>query len=201
MDISNIYPLLVPSNYYSKGTWELPHQQLPDKDFLLTWVIFNAEGSMSYMTKSVYEELTLSHIGWQRQAFENLRQSVAENENFFTHQTLRENGKGVKFLAFIHNDGIGSSRVLLGYELTNAFPNGYYIAFPDRSCGLVIPKDLTKNELSEIKQLVKSMYKNATTPMSGEVHNSREFTLPDAWLAPLDEGYSNLITAEITKLK
>jgi hypothetical protein len=41
----------------------------------------------------------------------------------------------------MNSDGIGSSRVVLSNELVKAFPNGYYLAFPDRSCGLVITKD------------------------------------------------------------
>ncbi len=101
----------------------------------------------------------------------------------------------------MNSDGIGSSRLLLSNELTKGFPNGYYLAFPDRSCGLVIAKDISEKELKEIKDLVKGMYKGATTAMSGQLHPVSDFTLPAQWTQPIDTEFSNILSNEILKLK
>ncbi|SRR6266536_945556 len=166
INLDNIFPLIVPANYYVKGTWELPHHAFPNNSFILTWVTFGSAATMNYLTQEQYQELTNKHDGWQRNSFENLRLSIADNENFFSQFKMAAGGQQLLWLCFMNRDGIGSSRVLLSNELTKAFPNGYYLAFPDRSCGLVIAKDISEKELKEIKNMIKGMYKGATTSMS-----------------------------------
>jgi hypothetical protein len=201
MNAANIFPLIVPSSYYRKGTWDLPHQPFPDGKYLLTWVFFGVNNTMTYVTEENFGELNEKNKGWQQQAFENLRHSINEQENFFTHQQETEDGKEIKFLAFLHADGIGSSRVLFNYELSQAFPHGYYVALPDRSCGLVVPKSINNKQLDEVKALVRNMYKDATVPMSAEVHSSENFLLPKDWLLPMDKAFSEMLVEEINNIK
>ena len=201
MNIDNIFPLIVPSSYYLKGTWDLPHQPFPDKRYLLTWVFFGVNNTMTYITEENFAELNEKNRGWQQRAFENLRHSITEQEIFFTHQNQTADNSKIKFLAFLHADGIGSSRILLDSELLKAFPDGYYVALPDRSCGLVIPKSVNNKHLEEVKALVRNMYKDATVPMSGEVHSSENFMLPTDWLLPMDKDFSEMLVAEIKNIK
>ena len=155
---------------------------------------------MTYITPEIFTELNDNHKGWQQKSFENLRHSITEQENFFTHQNQTDDGE-LKFLGFLHEDGIGSSRILLNYELAKALPGGYHVALPDRSCGLVVPRYIGKNPLKEVKKLAKKMHKDATTPMSSELHPSENFSLPGDWLIPIDEGFSEMLVEEINKLK
>ncbi|SRR6266536_1895884 len=201
INLDNIFPLIVPANYYVKGTWELPHHAFPNNSFILTWVTFGSAATMNYLTQEQYQELTNKHDGWQRNSFENLRLSIADNENFFSQFKMAAGGQQLLWLCFMNRDGIGSSRVLLSNELTKAFPNGYYLAFPDRSCGLVIAKDISEKELKEIKNMIKGMYKGATTSMSGQLHSSNDFELPERWTQPIDTDFSNILTNEIFKLR
>ena len=83
ISLDNIFPLIVPASYYAKGTWDLPHYNLPTESFILTWVIFGSAATMSYLTRDQYQDLTNKHDDWQQKSFENLRHSIAENENFF----------------------------------------------------------------------------------------------------------------------
>ncbi|MFC0516015.1 hypothetical protein ACFFGT_17465 [Mucilaginibacter angelicae] len=199
MNLDNIFPLIVPRSYYTEGAWELPHQQFNNKEFLLTWVFFNSPGAMTYINKNEFSELNENNNGWQQKAFENLRHSITNKENFFTHEGTMRDGKGKKFLVFMHSDGIGSSRILLSHELSKAFPEGYYVAFPDRSCGLVMSSAVSGDELKEIKQLINNMYKNATTAMSGQLYTSGNFLLPAEWLLPMDEDFSNTLIDKARK--
>ena len=201
MSLDNIFPLIVPANYYVKGTWELPHNTFPNQSFILTWVIFGSAATMNYLTQEQYQELNNKHDSWQQKSFENLRLSIADNENFFSQFKMAAGGQQLLWLSFMNGDGIGSSRILLSTELTKAFPNGYYLAFPDRSCGLVIAKDISDKELIEIKNMVKGMYQGATTAMSAQLHPESDFVLPERWTQPIDTEFSNILTKEIFKLR
>lgn len=201
ISLDNIYPLIVPANYYVKGTRELPHYALPNQSFILTWVTFSSAATMNYLTQDQYQELNNSHHSWQQQSFENLRLSIADDENFFSQYKMAVGGQKLLWLCFLNSDGIGSSRILLSNELTKAFPNGYWLALPDRSCGLVIAKDISDTELKEIKDMVKGMYKGATTSMSGQLHSASDFELPEKWTYPIDTEFSSVLTNEILKLR
>jgi len=200
INLNNIFPLIVPASYFVKDTWELPHYSLPNKSFTLTWVIFGSTTSMSYLTQDQYQNLNTKHEGWQQIAFENLRHSINDNENFYTQFKINDDGQRLIFLAFMHSDGIGSSRILLSDELAKAFPSGYYLAFPDRSCGLVIAKDIMEKELIETKNMIKNIYQNATTAMSGQLLTISDFVLPTQWTKPIDTDFSQVLTNEVAKL-
>lgn len=190
MDLNQIFPIIVPRSYYREGAWELPHQQFYNKEFILTWVFFTGPGAMTYLTKEQFLLLSESNKGWQQKAFENLRHSITNNENFFTHHATGSDGKTIRFFAFVHSDGIGSSRILLSHELSNIFPNGYQIALPDRSVGVVVPNGLSAQDLIEVRQMISDMYKKATTPMSNQLYNAEWFSLPTNWLTPIDNDFS-----------
>jgi hypothetical protein len=89
---------------------------------------------------------------------------------------------------------------LLSKELEKLFPEGYFVAMPDRSCGVAISKDATQSELSEIKLLLKNIYTEATTPISSELFDSNDFELINNWTSPIDIDYSNKITNQVKAL-
>lgn len=103
------------------------------------------------------------------------------------------------YLSFLNEDGIGSSRILLNVELGKQFPKGYYLALPDRSCGLAISKDITDVELKEVQLLVAEMFENATTPMTREIFNIEDFTLPAKWSEPMDKDFLGRISDAIIR--
>lgn len=194
------YPLLVPSSYVSDTTWDLPHHPLPHKDFILTWVSFEADEAMTYLTRAEYQSLEATQPGWQRVAVDNLRHSLAESESLYTHAKVSEDARRVVFLAFMHQDGIGSSRLLLTPEWSQAFPNGYYLALPDRSCGLLIPHGVPAAELADTQQLIESLYEGATVPMSDQLYTSADFALPATWTTPLATEPSQIVLETIAQL-
>jgi hypothetical protein len=183
-----------------KGLWELPHHKLANQSFILTWVIFSSAATINYLTQAQYQELNNNH-GWQQKSFENLRSSIGDHENFFTQYKMAADRRKLLWLCFMNNDGIGSSRLLLAPELTKGFPEGYYLALPDRSCGLLISKAISKKDLKELKSLIKGMYKGATTAMSGQLHTPSDFALPTQWTEPRDVEFSNILYNEILRLK
>jgi hypothetical protein len=200
MEIQHLYPLIVPSNYVSDTGWDLPHHSLPHKNFILTWVSFKADEAMTYLTRATYQTLEATQPGWQRVAMDNLRHSLAESESFYTHAKVSDDARQVVFLAFMHQDGIGSSRLLLAPEWSQAFPSGYYLALPDRSCGLLVPRYVTATEIADAQKMVKSMYSGATVPMSDQLYTSADFALPADWTAPLAPQPSQAVLEAIVQL-
>ena len=195
MNIENLFPLIVPSTYVGTS-WNLPHQKLPISEFVLTWVEFKGSSPMTYLTEARFSELNNNFPNWQQQSFENLRN---EGDYFHTHTKFRPNTEHVIFISFLNGDGIGSSRVLLNIELSKGFANGYYLALPDRSCGLIISKNITDKEFDEMKSQVNEMYKNATIPMSGAIHDPKQFILPNDWTQPVNKQFSDQIVDAIPK--
>jgi hypothetical protein len=200
MELQHLYPLIVPSSYVSNTTWDLPHHPLPHKNFILTWVSFEADEAMTYLTRAEYRNLEATQAGWQRVAVDNLRHSLTESESLYTHAKVSDDARRVVFLAFMHQDGIGSSRLLLTPEWSQAFPNGYYLALPDRSCGLLIPHGIPATELADTHKMVESMYDGATVPMSDQFYTSADFALPSAWTTALTTQPSQAVLAAIAQL-
>ena len=200
MELQHLYPLIVPSGYVSDTTWDLPHHPLPHTDFILTWVSFEADEAMTYLTRAEYQHLQATRPGWQRVAVDNLRHSLAESERLYTDAKVSDDARRVVLLAFMHQDGIGSSRLLLTPKWSEAFPNGYYLALPDWSCGLLIPHGAPATELADTQQLVTSMYDRATVPMSDQLYTSADFALPAAWITPSTAQSSQALLEAIAQL-
>ncbi|HEV2478895.1 MAG TPA: hypothetical protein VGS79_04500 [Puia sp.] len=199
LDEVYLYPLIVPKSYYVKGVWDLPHHAFPAEEFILTWVFCKkASGSMGYLTREQYEALEKDKPRWQQTAFENLRGKTGESSKFFTHYKLSEDESRIIFLAFTNEDGVGSSRVLCSHELSRAFPQGYSIAFPDRSCGFVIPNGLRPDELADVRKMLNKTLRGASVPMSDELFQPDRFVLPQSWLKPMDLGHANNVIKKIS---
>lgn len=200
MILEQLFPLIIPSSYVTESTWDLPHFQLPNKNFILTWVSFETDEAMTYLTREDYKILEASHAGWQRVVMENLRHSLTESENLYTHVKLSDDEHRILFLAFMHADGLGSSRLLLAHEWNQAFPGGYSLALPDRSCGILVPHDVTAAELADVKELANNMHEGATVPMSDQFYPSADFTVPASWTEPIDISLSQSVLEAITEL-
>jgi hypothetical protein len=201
MNIDNIFPLVVPMRFYSQNTKKMPMYKLANKDYILTWVVLEKGEPMEYVTPYLHKTLGRRMPGWETLTFENLRLSINENEISFTQHKMSSDGKRIIFIVFLNADGMGSSRVLLQYELGIAFPNGYYIAMPDKTCGLVIAKDITKKELEETTKMVEKTFKTAEMPISGSLHEIQDFALPREWTTPEDDDFSNEMVEEIMNLR
>ncbi|MES2773430.1 MAG: hypothetical protein V4722_04570 [Bacteroidota bacterium] len=200
-DVAHIYPLIVPAGYYDEKAWDLPHYPFANNAFILTWVHFIGDSAMGYLTRKDFDYFNASNQNWQQQSFENLRLSGYEHEHFFTSYKMDRSNGQLQWLSFMNTDAVGSGRILFSDELSRAFPNGYYVALPDRSCGMVIAKDISEDDLKKITIMIKEMHQKATTPMSGKVHLPQEFELPEQWTRPIDIDCSESLVAEMIEVR
>lgn len=146
---------------------DFPHQKLLMPDYDLTWSIL--ERDLSECSREVNAEMVTAWeaagINWQQRAVINLK--VASRE-LWTHRQLRPDGSLLMGL-MMHNDGFGSSRILLSGYLQQHFPAGYYVAIPDRRIGIVTPRNLSERERQEIQNLLQSYYDRAAVPIGSQL--------------------------------
>jgi hypothetical protein len=146
---------------------DFPHQKLLMPDYELTWSILDRQRSQCSQEVSavMVTAWEAAGINWQQRAVINLK--VASRE-LWTHRKLRPDGSLLMAL-MLHDDGFGSSRILLSGYLQQHFPAGYYVAIPDRRIGIVTPRNLSASERQEIQELLQSYYDRASVPICSQL--------------------------------
>ncbi|RYU81827.1 hypothetical protein [Hymenobacter persicinus] len=179
VDLNRLQPLIVPAAYVQLNGWDLPHSPLPNLAFVVTWVEF--EEGLTYLTREEFEELEATAPGWPQRALDNVRQT-----QWFHRQHKHGQAGELDWIAFLNDDDTSSSsKVLLQWELSRIFPEGYLVGIPDRACALVVSAHCTGDALTQVRELMAQMYATATTPMSHELYPSSDFQVSDAWAAPI----------------
>lgn len=169
-NFQHVRPLIVPAEYAEVGV-PASFDQLPAPDLLLSWVELPDAETMLYVTPARAAEWDGAEPAWRRIALGAMR--AADDGRVWTHEKRDESGALV-WVAMMHDDGLGSSRLLLSEELHRAFPDGYLIALPDRSCGMAIAR--ATPALEDVRGLVADMYQGATTPMIPDLREPSEIT-------------------------
>jgi len=116
----------------------------------------------------IAEEWRIAGSDWLVTAVERMRQ--ADKGLVWTYERRDDAGQ-LLWIVFMNSDGLGSSRLLLTEELQHQFPEGYYVALPDRSCGMAISTRTAWDGLSELREMVTDMHRNATTPMCPDIRD------------------------------
>ena len=154
---------------------DVPHQQLLVPGYDLTWSILDGDSRSERLrqqaecsrkvTAAMVTAWEAAGINWQQRAVINLK--VASRE-LWTHRQLRPDGS-LLMAIMMHDDGFGSSRILLSGYLQQHFPAGYYVAIPDRRIGIVTPRNLSGRERQEIQDSIQSYYDRASVPIGSQL--------------------------------
>lgn len=164
--LDRLFPLIVPSSYLQPGTWDLPFRRLRDPRIFVTWVALHENQTMVYVNRQQMQSWESNKVDVAQIAVSNLRHDTGQY--LATREKRSENGK-LHWIAMMHQDGLGSSRVLLSRELQAIFPEGYRIAIPERSCGMAISVEAGEDEKSGFLNSVRNCYEKGTTPMLPEL--------------------------------
>ena len=165
-DLAATYPLIVPASYGQHGNF--PAQLIPLKDpgLALTWVALAHPGSMLYVMSEIVATWEMHGVDLYDRAISNMRE--ADEGLTWTHVKTDAWGRLIQ-VGMMHEDGLGSSRLLCRAELEETFPMGYEVALPDRSCGLALSASATAEERQAFVELVRNCWEHATIPMRGDV--------------------------------
>lgn len=173
--LEQLFPLVVPAKLFGGGVPVAQHV-LSGTGFVLAWGVRSQPNAFMYLTVDQAKLLDESKAPWQRTAMQNMVHGKPVN----THERSRASGK-LLWCGLMHDDAFGSSRTLLAPAWRRLFPGGYRIALPDRSCGMVLAADITKDEDSEMREMISQMYARAKTPMSDALFEADALALPEAW--------------------
>lgn len=171
MDITSLFPIIVPRSYNDHGRWVGPLKNLRHPELAVTWVALNEPESMSYVSHSDAAHFRATGVDYEAIALQNLKEM--SEDQLFTHEK-RVNGILI-FAAAMHPDGLGSSRLLLTEQWQAYFPHGCEMALPERSCAIVIPRDIPEEERLSVLAIVDRCYADGTTPMLPGFLSSDQF--------------------------
>jgi hypothetical protein len=172
MPFEHVRPLIVPAEYVEVGVPAV-FDPLPAPDLVLTWVELPHAHTMVYVTPARAAEWNSAHPRWRQLAVEAMRR--ADRGRVWTHEKRADDGT-LEWVAMMHDDGLGSSRLLLEPELRRAFPDGYLVALPDRSCGMAISRHAAR--LADVRAMVAGMQAKATTPMIPDLREPAQLSSP-----------------------
>jgi hypothetical protein len=167
LPIEEVFPVLVPASFFSLGDWPGPFELLQIPELGLTWAVFEREQTMRYVDRDIQSYWESRGIKWRASAMENLRRT--SDDRLWTHEFRSNSGK-LFAVAMMHEDGIGPSRLLLHQSLEALFTEGYVVAVPERSCGLVLSTRATEAEQAKIHGVAATCYQNGTAPLLEGFH-------------------------------
>lgn len=160
-----VQPLIVPAEY-GEHDFPAPLARLADPRLLLTWVALARPDWMTYVKPAIAADWRARGIDLHARALANMR--AADDGLTWTHEKTDDSGRLV-WVAMMHEDGLGSSRLLCHDELAAAFPEGYIVSLPDRSFGLALSAAASPDERRAFEAMVRECFDGATTPMLSDL--------------------------------
>jgi hypothetical protein len=174
LDIEDLLPVFVPISFFEYGNWPGPYEALQVPGLGLTWAVLQPEQTMRYVSHRVEAHWVGKRIPWRDIAVHNIqRHSI---EGVWTHEFRGEDG-ALFAVAMMHPDGLGPSRLLLRESLERLFPEGYVVALPEMSCGLVLSTRAADAERSKILGIVTDCFENGTRPLVPGLHEASKIEL------------------------
>ena len=176
-DLNMVFPVIVPRSYFARGNWPGPHSLLRHPSLGLVWAILSESDAMLYVNFEQAESWERSGIDWRRQALKNLSESCSDQ--IWSHEKRTEDGE-LEYAVLMHDDGLGSSRLLLLDAVKTDAPSPTCVGLPDRSCAILFFEPADHSVATSPSELVEKMYKDATTPMLGQLLEPGDFSLQDS---------------------
>ena len=166
-----LLPIFVPADFFELDNWPGPYHLCKASGLGQTWVILQPKETMLYLNWAIQEYWESQGFDWVQLAKDNLARLSEKNQ--YTHEFRRDDGQ-LYAVALMQDDALGPSRLLLGDYFSGLFPQGYDVALPEMSCGIVITKDITKKEREKIADIVDHCYHNGTRPLIPGIHEATD---------------------------
>lgn len=162
VDTTRLLPVFAPAAFFATGKWCGPYTRLRTPALGLTWAVLMPDAVMRYVNHEMQAHWNSQGLDWKRLAMRNLARET--NDRAGARTRCRPGGQ-VYAIAFMYEDGLGTSRLLLRDELGRMFPRGYRVALPERSCGFAFAADLTDEEAPSVMATVNSCFRQGTCPL------------------------------------
>ena len=160
----HLLPVVIPTGIVTHSLWPGTFKRWSET-LSVTWAHFREPNITTYLTKSEAQELEADQIPFAQLALANLWQR--SREQVWTH--IKEEVGEVHFVALMHEDGLGPSRLLLRDGLHQAFPERFLFCVPERTCAIVFSKQASPAALASVRTVVSGCFQNGREPVSDRV--------------------------------
>lgn len=167
--LEDVVPVFVPDSLAEGDVWLGPIVKMQASKLAITWACLMPYQTMQYISYNTAQYWESQNIDWRSQSMENL---VRMSEEMGTH-SFRRDDETYYGLVMMYEDGIGPSRLLLNGILEELFPEGYLLAIPERSIGVVLSRAASPKEKETVESFVEKCFEEGTQPFK------RDFFDPD----------------------
>ncbi len=157
-----LMPVIVPAEF-SRDDWPGPIQALGARGLCLTWGLLGEHQTIAYVSHADAARWEANGVAWRAKALENLRRRSEEQP--YSHRRDDEEGRAI-FVALLHEDGLGPSRLLVPHLFDEVFPERYRVTVPERSCAILYRHTLTGRQAEVVEMLIESCFRGGAQPVS-----------------------------------
>lgn len=161
--IEDLRPVLVPTPIFETGRWVGPYFHFADLPVSLTWAFLRPQQTMMYLSTAAVTAFEAKSIDWRAAARFALAREFDSHP--WTHAFNNPRGE-LEAVAFMHEDGLGPSRLIMYHKLKQRFPLGFTIFVPERSCALLVSAKASTEVRASVEKAVHGCFTAADVPMS-----------------------------------
>jgi hypothetical protein len=162
--MDDLLPVVIPTGIVVDNAWPGTFKRW-NEVLSVTWAHFTEPYNTVYLRKSEVQALEVRRVVFEQMALNNLRKR--SSEQIWTH--VKEEAGEIHFVALLHEDGLGPSRLLLGDDLRRAFPNGFLFSVPERTCAIVFSKQASPAALESVRVVVSGCFQNGRERVSERI--------------------------------
>ena len=160
--LHDLYPILVPKAFAATGAWVGPVETLEVDGLDLSWGVHSAPNWLDYLNHDMVASWEGQGVDWRAAATANLTRLAAAQP---WSGELRDDAGRMILVVFLHEDGLGPSRLMVPGLLDEVFPDGYAVAIPELTCAVAVGR-VSGDEDPRAEQMIQECFANGTRPVS-----------------------------------
>jgi hypothetical protein len=161
-DLRKLLPLLIPKAFAATGPWVGPVVELDTDGLDLTWAVHTPPHHINYLNRDMVAAWDEQGADWRAAATANLGRLAARRP---WSGTLRDDAGRLILVVFLHEDGLGPSRLMVPGLLDDVFPDGYTVAIPELTCAVAVGR-VSGDEDPRAEEMIQACFANGTRPVS-----------------------------------
>lgn len=166
LPLSQLLPALVPATDVGTARCPGPYAVLRAHGIVETWAVLLSGDAIRPITGAIEQPWNAQGIDWKSRALENLR--ALSPPPLATGALLRDDGD-TWLISLQYPDGLAASRLLLHDELARLFPSGYRVALPESNRAFAFARDLDREDIDTVQNLVRRSFSASARPLSPEI--------------------------------
>jgi hypothetical protein len=171
LPLSQLLPVFVPAACIGTAGCPGPYAVLGAPGIVETWALLLAGDAIRPLTSAIQQAWDEQGIDWKARALQNLGE--LSPPPLATGALLRDDGD-TWLISLKYPDGLAGSRLLLHDELMRLFPAGYQLALPESNRAFAFARDLDREDVDTVQNLVRRSHSMSARPLSPEIFDPED---------------------------